>query len=245
MSPTSRSGVPVLWAALLLSAPAVAQVPDGWYVVSSFAANGYPGGLQLVRPGSLNVVQNVLGLGHDLTGSPEASYVGAHAVLYRPGDGALIVGEVATSSEPSLDIHVITLKGFDVASDVAHFISATSPQLVCRITQMALLPPGPALGEVLFTGVIATGCMGLAILNTTTGVVTAVPVGGLGGCIEGLAMDRTGTTAYVGIGPNLYSVPVPGGGIATLVASLPYGSIVQLAVDNDDHPPAKSVRSIR
>ncbi|HET6203667.1 MAG TPA: hypothetical protein VFI25_12805 [Planctomycetota bacterium] len=225
-----------------------AQVPDGWYVVSSFRRQNLSedGRLFFVHPRSPSTLVppiQVTGLGCDLTGACTggANEQGANCVLRRPSDGALIVGELSTIPGTVIDLHILSLNGATVATDNL-FPIGTGAGNGSQIAQCALLPTGDVLVGV---ADIVSGPLGgaiLGIVNPNTGVVVPVPVSPLpigmlsGAFVNAATADAAGTTAYFGLFHNatfseVWSVPIPGGGTPTQISALPLG-VSALAFDN-------------
>jgi hypothetical protein len=225
----------------LASASTTAQVPEGGYVFSTFRSASVGGGegLYFVHPRTPGSAIPVTGLGADLsfscTPTPAVNTYGASCVLRRPSDGALIVGERAPSG-CTVDLHVLTLAGSAVATDTLYPIGVSN--IGGEIPQAALLPNGDILVAV--SDVDWASLLGLAIVTPSTGAVTPIPVTlpGMGlGVVNALVVDSAGTTAYFAMYVttdlgDVYSVPVPGGGLASLVASVPAG-VSNLAFDLD------------
>jgi hypothetical protein len=214
--------------------PAHAQVPPDWYVVSSFIHGSLPqwgqdwGGLWFVNPRTPQAPIRVTGLGLDLTGfwSPGA-ILGTYSVRIRPSDGALIAGEIGAWGT-AIDLHVITLNGSAAVSDTTYFVGIASTTHGGGITQTALLPNGDILVAVddLSSGPLGNRILG--IVSPSTGTVTPLPgQWSFTGRPQGLALALSGTTAYLALqNPNnatasIYSIPLPQGEPATLVATVP------------------------
>jgi hypothetical protein len=235
-----------LFAVIALLGPVVAaQVPDGWYVVSSVknANASEDGRIFFVHPrqpsGVVAPIQ-VTGLPADLTGAGTSGVIqGANSVLYRPGDGALVVGEISTAVGQSVDLHLLTLSGNAVATS-ARFPLGTSPgPQTPQVAQSSFLPNGDILVGV--SHLVAPGPLAgqhLGIVNPGTGAVAAVPVlGPPPGFVNAAIADPTGSQAWFGTfisttSSAIYRVPLPGGGSPTFVASLPAG-VSNLAFDDN------------
>lgn len=226
----------------LLVGKAGAQVPDGWYVISALRLNasGAPGGLFVGHSVSPGVYAAVTGLGPDLSPPGPGTTIshGANCVLLRP-DGVLVVGEGALPGTP-LDLHLITLNGFAVASDTLINVgtAATFTTAAGQIAQAALRPNGDILIAV--NGVMPGG----PVSNPGIGLVTPggavsnlpIPLPALD-TVNALTVDPTGSTIYYGIvvsgslsSSPIYTVPFPGGPAPVLVASVP-GMISGLRVE--------------
>jgi hypothetical protein len=219
--------------AVPLTANLRAQVPDGWYVISSFKTTNPvapgDGGLFLVHPRTPGLPIPVTGLGSDLTGAGTAGIVlGADSVLRRSSDGALIVGERGPAGT-AIDLHLITLAGSAVASDVTYPVGVEVSPFGGGITQTAILPSGEVLVGVFGIGSGPLAGASLGTVSPASGTVTAVPVTLSPGVLPGLnalCLDSSGFVAYFGNDngngtSTVYSVPVPAGGTASLVATLP------------------------
>ena len=234
---------------VLAAGKAPAQVPDGWYVVSSFRTGspyylGYgaapnfiaPGGLYFVHPRTPGPAIPVTGLGSDLTGPAiGGAMTGANCVLRRPSDGALVVGEIAPAPA-SIDLHILTLNGASLASDVVYNLGSASGSQFGQVAQCALLPNGDILVAVsgVGTGPLANQSLGLVRPSLgppgAPGTVVPVPMTPAPpfGFANAVATDAGGTTAYVGMFgamliSQIWSVSLPNGGAAALVAEIPAG----------------------
>jgi hypothetical protein len=247
MNAIRRSLSPALVTLALGAAPLIGQVPDGWFTSSTFKNpnSSQLGGLQMVHPRS-TVPLSITGLGAELTGAGTVGVMqGASCVHYRRIDGTLVVGELAHLSQPSLDIHVITLSGSSVATQTTHRLGTVVGHPVGAsffpygsIDQLAPLPNG----EMLF---VARGCASPALgssplgrLDVVSGAITAVPMVPLpAGTTNALAVDLDGGHAYVAMfaspSPGLstvYRVPLPLGGAPFPVATFG-GDVLQLAIE--------------
>src|SRR5262245_18341579 len=114
-------------AAFLLDALAKAegQVPDGWYVFSSFRGGRpyspgpggtatYPsvGGLRLLHPRTPGPPVPITGLAPALVGSVGGiGAEGASCVVRRPSDGALLVGNISPAPASVVGLHILALNG--------------------------------------------------------------------------------------------------------------------------------------
>lgn len=235
--------VPFLFPVLAALSPA--QTPDGWYVWCSFQGTAGECGVFFSHPRDPNTAfVAVTGLSKDLAYDP-AGRQGAACVVRRASDEALLVGERAPSSH-SVDLHVLSLRGNDVYR-AALFSMGTSAG-AGEIPQCALLPDGRVLVAAtdLTSGPLAQqqtqsyNMQGIGILDTDSGLLSVVPVTSpnpFPGVINGLAVSRDGKTAYVGnyistTAGDVWAVPLPAGGTATQIATLPCG-VSNLAVDAD------------
>ena len=232
--------------ALILSATASAQVPDGYYVWGSFQGTAGINGIYFSHPRDplqpmLSVSNLPPALGYDPSGKR-----GVACLLRRASDEALLVGERAPAGT-SVDLHVLKLSGSSVV--FAQLFSVGTSANVGEIPQCALLPDGRVLlaatdlqpgGPLAHFLTAQYNWQGIGLLDTVGGGVTALPISNwssLPGVINAITATRDGKTAYIGnyisaAGGDLWSVPLPNGGAATLVANLPAG-VSNLAVDND------------
>ncbi len=226
-----------LAAVLALAGTAPTQVPAGWCVVSTFRDpnfTGATGGLFFVHPRTGATVA-VQGLPATLTGAGiGCGSCGADSVVWRPSDGALLVGELAESGPVS--VHVLTLQGDTVVptASTVHVVG-TAGGGASGVNGLALLPNG----DLLVAGRTASGALatpsGLLVLSTSTGLATPVPVSGITGVTpNAVAVDPAGQVAYLGFSSpsavgQVWKVPVPGGGAAQWVATL-NGGVVGLDV---------------
>jgi hypothetical protein len=247
-----------LAALLALAQPLSSQVEDGWIVVSSFKTNQVPssdnpfvgdGGLWLVHPRIPGPPVPVTGLGSDLTGAGLAGTLyghGASCVLRLP-DGRLVVGEFGRGV--GIDLHVLTLDGASVAlgGDTTLFCGTASLFAEAGgfwgkgggILQLALLPDGRLLMAVwgIVSGPLKDAHVGLADLGS--GEITRVdtgPPGLFSEIVNAIAVDASGTTAYLGTVSSpgqIYTLDVPGGGQPAFLGGLPADVVMDLAVDND------------
>ncbi len=258
MRPRNSLALVLAAAAAFAARESQAQVPDGWYVVSSFfnySCSTYPttcasegGRLFFVHPRSPSIVTapiEVTGLGCDLTGEPALCGVtltqGANCVLRRPSDGALIVGEQAPAGA-SVDLHILSLAGATVATDIPYSVGTAGPGGTLGIVQSALLANGEVLVGVngIAAGPLAGSILGIVSENPPpAGTVTALPVSPPspfppGAFLNAVAVD--GTTAYFGMVGDpaqclstVYGVAVSGGSATPLATTA--GAVANLAVD--------------
>lgn len=235
-----------LAATALFGAAATAQVPDGYIVFGSF--QGAPGqnGIFFAHPRDTTATPiPVTGLSPALAYDPTGQR-GVAALLRRPSDGALIVGERAPAGT-SVDLHILRLSGAHVMK--AQLFSVGTSAAVGEIPQCGLLPDERIV--VAATDLAAGGPLshfdngaynwqGLGILDPVSGGVTTIPVANWNvftGVINAMTVSRDGSTVYLGSWISvssgaLWEVPTTGGAL-TLVASLPFGAS-NLAVDLDD-----------
>ena len=229
----------------LFGATALAQVPDGYIVWGSFQGSSGINGVYFSHPRDTTAAPiAVTGLPAALAYDPLGRR-GVAALLRRPQDGKLLVGERAPAGT-SVDVHLLSLVGEHVV--MAQLFSVGTSAVVGEIPQMGLLPdgravvaatdlqPGGALSQFLTAGY---NYEGIGILDTVSGGVAPIVITNLNqfpGVINGLAVSRDGQTIYVGnyisaLAGDLWSVPI-GGGLATQVATLPAGAS-NVAVDQD------------
>jgi hypothetical protein len=207
-----------------------AQVPDGSFVISSFQSSVTSplGGLFIVHPRIPGPPTAITGLGPDLTGNGTAR-AGANCVTIHPDLGALLVGEIGTST--SIELHQIFLSGSTVAFDMPITVGTAFGE--GGINQIAVIPGGfDVLIGVL--GLAATPPLNgarLAVVNLITGSVTPVPGGPFNGIVNSVAVDRTGSLGYyTDFGASaIYEIPIPGGGTPRFITNLPASA--SLAVD--------------
>ncbi len=231
--------------ALAVAAAMPAQVPDGWFVWSSFQGAAGQTGIFFCHPRDpLTPLVAVTGLSANLAYDP-ARGQGASCVVLRQSDGALLVGERAPMGH-SVDLHVLRLNGSDVVHAQLFSMGTSAGQ--GEIPQCALLPDGRVLVAAtdLAGGPLAQyltqgyNWEGIGLLHPVSGAITPVPIANfaqLPGVINGLTCSPDGAIAYVGnwissTAGDLWAVPLPGGGTATQVASLPAG-VSNLAIDQD------------
>jgi len=246
MFPKFRSLAVTLLVALPLPAPALAQVPDGWFVVSSFKSDvpqgpfpPFPGlgGIHFVHPRNPLPPVSVVGLPNCLTGSgspPGPS--GANAVLRR-SDGVLFVGEIVPQGGMPLHLHMLTIVGSQVTSDTPINLG-TSGGAGAQVSQSAFLPNGDLLVAVAQVNSGPLAGTNLGVVSPTSLMAVPVILGPVpAGVFNALAVDAQGAFAYIGIYHSVISstivripLPVPPGVIPTTVASLPKG-VTGLALD--------------
>lgn len=214
------------------ASPAMSQVPLGSYVVSSTwvgPLGAGPGGLFLVDPRVPGPPVALTGLPAELIGQATQASLGASAIAIRMADGALVAGAVTTLGNP-VELHTIELAGAAVINHVRTPIGVAGNGNNAGIVELDLLPNGDALIAVqsLQNTPPLQGEM-LAIVSRT-GVVTPVPTPILQAPYPlALAVDPTGSTAYLVVGPlqphavHLYAVPLPAGGTAQLIGTLAPG----------------------
>ena len=243
---------------LLLSTGALAQVPDGWFVAANFKNTTYDpfwnpnpppgdGGLFLVHPTVPGAAIPVTNLPPAITGAGVPSPRGACTVVYRPSDGALIVGDEGPAGT-TISLHVVNLTGSAATGITTIPLGTSAPGSVpaAWVGQAALLPngdvvvavaglgpPGPLAGEI------------LGIVSTASGTVTTLPLTpvppGKKKALAGDARNPNAPIAYFGMfqSPTLtqstiYSVPLPGGGGPTTVITFgptPVIGLTNLALD--------------
>jgi len=225
-------------APLVLASVVGAQVPDGSYVVSAFGETSRPGGgVFIVDPRTPGPPTVVTGLGQDLLGVPGQTQ-GANCVAVRPDDGALLVGEIA-SSPTEIELHEIRLAGSNAVVDNKIRVGTLAQGVSGNgLHAIALLTNGDALIGVhgLVNGPPLYGAK-VAIVRRN-GTVVGVPLTGtISGVANGIAVDRTETTGYVAILPpsrsysTIYAFPLPAGGLATQLGTV-VGAGAALAVDS-------------
>ncbi len=229
---------------LVLATGAVAQVPDGYYAWSAFGNAGQTG-VFLQHPRTPGAPIAVEGLPADLMWIP-GGRAGGSSLIVRPSDGALIVGERAAIGN-SVDLHVIRLNGVDVAFDQLFSVGTAGP--AGEIPQAALMPDGRILvaatdltmGPLAIIPTNSYGFEGLGIVDPVGGGVTPVPIGNPGvfqtGVFNGLTLSADGQTALIAnyvsaTQGEVWAVPVPAGGNATLLTTIPAG-ISNVGIDSD------------
>ncbi len=228
-------------ASLALACAASAQVPQGHYVFGTFGgAPQLQKGIFFTHPRNPDTPTSITGLRGDLI------VTGASCILHRTSDGALLVGERAPVGG-SVDLHLIELDGNQVRLD-ASFSVGTGGSCCGEIPQMALLPDGRVL--VAATDVDAGplrnylttnyGWQGLGTVDLDTGLVSSIPISNGASIVDvfnGMALAPDASAAYLGTyvsstQGDIWRVPLPAGGAATLVASVPSG-LSNMAFDNN------------
>jgi hypothetical protein len=115
---------------------------------------------------------------------------------------------------------------------------------------MGLLPDGRvvvaatdvAAGPLSLYKTTSYGYQGVGIVDTTSGAVTVVPITNSASIVDvfnGLAVAPDAQSVFVGTyvsatQGDIYQIPLPGGGTAKLVATVPAG-LSNMAFDNDGH----------
>jgi hypothetical protein len=211
---------------------AVAQVPDGYYVFTTFGTAGRQG-VFLQHPRNPDAPIPIEGLNPDLAWNPTGR-AGGSCVQIRASDGALLVGERAEVGN-SVDLHVIRLDGTRVVFD--QLFSAGTAGRAGEIPQLAELPDGRILiaATDLTAGPLANvptnsyGLEGIGIVDPIGGGVTPVPITNpavfQSGVFNALTASPDGQTAYIGnyvsttVG-EVWALPIPAGGNATLIATV-------------------------
>src|SRR5690606_23245377 len=225
--------------AILLTSLTVAQVPDGWYVFGAFGPQRGPIGVFASHPRTPGIPTSITRLQGDLT------VTGASCVVYRPSDGALLVGG-RSPTDASVDLHVIWLDGTAVLLD-ASFSLGTGGPCCGEIPQIGLLPDDRVVVAVtdVSAGPLKSylttsyGWQGVGIVDTRSGLITAIPITNGAQIVDvfnGLAVSPDARTVYLGTyvsttQGDVWSVPITGG-TATLVASIPAG-LSNMAFDAD------------
>lgn len=216
--------------ALLTATGLAAQVPQGHIVFSTFGNAGQRG-LFLSHPVHPGTPRAIHGLYGDL------AITGVSCVAYRPNDGAIICGERAQVNS-SVDVHVIELKGTDVYRD-SSFSLGTGGSCCGEIPQLAVLADGRivvaatdlAAGPLAMYQTTSYGIQGLGIVDTSSGKITPIPISNGASIVDvfnGLAVAPDESAVFVGtyvssVQGDIYRIPLPGGGAATKVATVPAG----------------------
>jgi hypothetical protein len=242
---SSRGASAAVFAFSLLAGAAIAQVPDGYIVFGSFQGTAGQNGIFFAHPRDPQAAWiEVTGLSPALANDPSGRR-GASS-LFRLRDGRLVAGERAPT-DTSVDVHVLTLNGAHVVHAQLFSVGTSAGQ--GEVPQAAPLPDGRIV--VAATGLRPGGPLshfltaqyqweGIGILDPVGGGIVPVPIANLGsfpGVINGMAVSADGSTAYVGnyistTSGDLWAVPLPHGGTAVQVATLPAGAS-NVAVDLD------------
>ncbi len=234
-------------ASFLMAGATIAQVPDGWAVVSTFKTFVYPtaqnpfqgdGGLFFVHPRQPGSAIAVTGLPPGLTGQGRTSGSwGANCVARHSDDETLFVGEVAEGSV-NVHLHRLTLRGSTVVARQFWSVGQGAA-LEAQISDIELLANGSVLVAVDGIGSGPLAGTQLGLVDPATNSVVPLPntpaIGG-GALVNAVALDATGTTIYVGVFQNtnsgsIWSLPA-GGGPPTWIANLSSG-VMSLERDND------------
>jgi len=242
----ARSAYVRISACLFTAAIATAQVPDGYVVWGSFLGAAGQNGVYFSHPRDTTAAPiAVTGLTSALAYIPTQTNRGAASVLRRPSDDALIVGEHSPAGT-SVDVHLLTLDGAQVIQ--TQLFSVGVSVVEGEIPQMGLLADGrivlagtdlAAGGALAHSLTPSFNWQGVGILDTTSGVITPIPISNLNQfteVINGLAVSHDGQTVYLTnwistVSGDLWSVPITGG-TATLLATLPApGSNITVDLD--------------
>lgn len=205
-----------------------AQIPAGWYVVGTTkndpsSLNPGLGGLYRVDPAIPGPPVVVSGLSCELTGDCGSPVRGVTDVLIDPFD-VLLVGEIAPQGE-IVDLHLITLSGSAVSSDV-HVPIGSPAGGSGSVRPMGRYENGDLLigtFNCLLQNDGTTRAL-WAILRPATGAKRPIEhpiLLGVLGSIPSPALDAVYFTQTDGSGCELYRLPVPVGGQPELEATLP------------------------
>lgn len=215
-------------AAFSLVTGALAQVPDGSYVASSFqvGAFGGPAGIYIVDRDT-GAVTPVSGLPPEITGAawPGAVVVGADLVMRRPSDGALITtgfGSGVTAVQQPL--FILTLNGSAVANTVRYDLGSITNAAARGVTQAAILADGRIVVAVDQLGSggepLAGAVLGLVdpdVPNGAPGAVVPIVMSPTpAGFANGMTVDADAGVVYLGMvqtgqPSEVWSVPLAGG----------------------------------
>jgi hypothetical protein len=213
---------------LLLALSAAAQVPDGWAVVGTSknnpsSLNPGPGGLWLVDPRAPGPPVAVTGLACELTGTCGSPARGVTDVRIR-ADGKLVVGELGPQGE-MIDLHVITLAGSAVASDVKIPIGSPSGGSG-SVRPLGIYPDGRVLVSAANALLQPQGTHDSlwGIVDPESGVTQPIEHPILLGTLGSAAtreLDAVYYARFEGQGSGVYRLAIPAGGTPVLVATLP------------------------
>lgn len=242
MMPCLRSLAFSISVAAVLPPHLAAQVPAGYFVVSAARHPTVPGsaGVFCVHPRTPGVSFAMSGLPVPLTGAWQAGngMSGPNCVLVRD-QNRLLVGDIQPPGRPCA-IHVLGLVGSTIATVTTVQVGVVGNTLAQGgIHQMAALPNG----DVVFcvwglqnNGPLNGAAVGRLSLAGPNPIVTPVAfTPSSGGLANAIAVDPSGSTAYVGVGlipawtSEIHEVPLAGGP-SRLLASLPQG-VLSLALD--------------
>ena len=180
-----------LAAIALLATTAVAQVPDGHFVVSTLYYNTSPGGLWVLDPRIPETPRPVQNLPRALTNLPTIYSHGANCVKVLP-DGRLVVGEMEHRIGQPAELFVLTLSGLTVA-DYEKISIGTLTNGPAFISEILLLPGG----DLLVSGLSDAGIVFRVSLKKRK--VTPLTISGLPFTpfASAIALDVTGTAFYM------------------------------------------------
>lgn len=224
------------FAVVALATSAFAQIPDGYYAWCSFQGTAGQTGVFFQHPRDAGPPIVVTGLNPDLLWVPGGRQ-GASCIAIRPSDGALVVGERAEQGH-SVDLHLMRLRGSDVAYD--QLISMGTGGRAGEIPQCAFLPDERIVvaatdltqGPLALLLTQSYGYEGVGIVDPVGGNVTPVPITNgqalAQGVFNGLTVSADGTMCYIANyvtsqQGEVWSLPLPAGGQATLIATVPAG----------------------
>lgn len=245
-TPLPTPFLPIASLIALLASPALAQIPRGHVVVSSFN-NGLPNqGLATFHAYGPSTSIAIAGLPAGITGLGLTTPAGAGSVLVNTATGNVVVGEHAPAGA-SLDVHVVTLSGTTATSILSYPVGTVGAGMGST-DQMAwlgddILVLNRRLG--LATGPLAGQTLGLVRPSFgppgTPGTVIALPLTSLlGGTVNAMALDAVGAAAYIatfvfngGVATSsIYRVPVSPPHTPLFVATVP-DAVLSLAFDTD------------
>ena len=215
--------------------PLRAQVPEGHFVVAKAnigTSPQQPGGLYVVHPRSPGRYWQVQNVPPELVAAnlPIGTFGGAANVEIRPSDGALIVGELASTGN-ALDLHILHLDplGRSVVSASRHLLGTVAgPNGGGQVAQTHVLPNGDVLVGV---DSVVSGPLGghrFGIVSTTgsvTPISVTVPSFPTGWFLNAMTSDGS-DIFFATVGNNwlasaIWRVPITGGTATLLNNTLP------------------------
>lgn len=223
----SLSAPSVVLALLLCSGLTMAQVPDGYWVVSSGRdpATGFfgTGGLHVVHPRNSGCMTAITGVPAPLQGT-NTFYSGANSVVIHPS-GDLLVGDYQPAGA-QVGVWRLNLTGLAISGS-AFLPVGVGMAVDNQVAQTHLLNPGQLLigcSNLQSTAFPTAGSEQIGILDLVTGAVTPLlNRANPGGILNALSFDSAAQTifyamAWSNVTSTIYSLPLAGG-TPTLVAS--------------------------
>ncbi len=222
MAHLHRRRVAHLGLPLLLTGSLAAQIPEGAVVVASTSSLS---GLSVLAPRGGSPAVPLQNVPAELVLTLGVSR-GANAVTIHP-DGRVLAGNLGINNGSPIAVHALTLSGLTISAD-SRVQVGTSSGTNGAVTALAMLPDGRCL--VTANGLLPGGAMSrVAIVDVDSGAITPLSITGMPATIHNaVAVDAAGTWAWIGTfasttSGQVYRVPLPNGGPATLIASFAYG----------------------
>ncbi len=214
----------VLVALAFTTTSALAQIPDGSFLVSSFSASNSPtpGGIFLVDPRVPGTPTRITGLDPSLVGmAGVSSATGANAIAIND-DQIVFVGNVGEDGT-AIELHELVIsagQAFTIRTTPVGVVNTlVSPS--GGISQIQALPNGDCVFCVanIAAGPPMNGNL-VGYFDSVTGTITPISFPTSSVFAQSIAVDADATTVYVTTFPgySIHSVPIAGGS-ATLVGT--------------------------